>query len=670
MFESYKIGVLVDIQGDALAQLDRLAKIAGVTGDAFDRLALMAQRATDALSVLAGVAFSASDALDGIAASTGSASMGLDRVLMAGRSTNRMLLTMERRATTATASMERLSAVSGTAGIGGRGGAVLATGGGGSHHSHSLVAMAIGGAVASVGAGIYQYDNVAKALAAIQMTRDSTVGLNRYRAAMERIYAHYGYASNGQFEPFGEAMNKIVQLTPRFDPQRQIAIFNRIAPFAASEAMIKHIPFSEAMASFIEVMHQAGAYTRAKMDPLMNAILTMSKVSPMNLGRITNTLSYALPVATSLGISPEVVMMQMAALMQSGIRNSKSGTWLADFYLNSMPEVLGSGLFKNKNQVSALDKLGLLKGKHMEFLDKSGHLDTGKLLSILAGDRSHMSATMFTSMIELAFGKQGARAVSMLTEPFVMKNLRALIKMDSANARPEPGVMKHTPGGAWSNFAAQLKSLWMAGGQSASGPFSGMLNLMSGGIHDMLPWARRHSGITDGALATAGGVAAYGLGAAFFHREFLGKMLFKEGPAKLAEVAKAIGPTIEGILGAAAPILADIAVVAIGSTVVYELAKKLFAATGIEAAIEKSGVFHAIDKFIARGMGSLPPATHSIAYQQQHPVVVHTHVHMDGKQVATAVTKHLAPHQGPVTSNWGNPHGVLPFGGEPLLTGG
>ncbi len=711
MFESYKIGILVDIQGDAFVQLERLSKVALSASDSFDRLTKSLGATDDALSAIASTSLLVSDSLDSIAGSAASASTGMDSALTSGRAMNRMMLNTERRATAAAASMERLGTAS--RGVGAAAiippvarapvGTRAPSGGRGKEkHSAPYLGMAAGVA-ASFAGGVYQFNNVAEALARIQMTRDTKEGLPLYQAAMQKVYAKYGYAAHGNFDPFGEGMNKIVQLMPRFSPSRQVAMFQEIAPYAASEAMIKHIPFSEAMESFIEVMHMAGAYTPQKMRPLEDSILTMSKVTPMNLGRITNTLSYALPVATSLGISPSVVMMQMAAMMQAGIRNSKSGTWLADFYLNAMPQILGSGLFKNKNQVSALTKLGLLRGHQMQFLSKSGHLDPTKLLNILSSDRSHMSSTEFTSMIELAFGKQGSRAVAMLTEPFVMKNMAALVKMDRSSSAPEPQVMKKTPGGAWGNLLTQIKSLWMAAGSGSSGPFAGLENKLASWIHASLPWANRHPDLTASGLGLASAGGIYAMGKAWFNKELLGNLLFKEAPMKLADGLKIAGkgmldlaeraskrllPALRALADrapTAAERLASLGGRLLGfSNIVADFLMLFGYSGGLSRKGDElysgkqiakfAGLEQAKNKAFLHSVAMPKSATARAQLQSVHDVIpfvqVHSHVHLDGQQVAEVVTRHQLNAGAPTGPSQYAPFSTMPYPQNPAPTGG
>lgn len=236
-------------------------------------------------------------------------------------------------------------------------------------------------------------------------------------------------------------------------------------------------------------------------------------------------------------------------------------------------------------------------------------------------------------------------------------------------------MMKIDPTAKWAqittdftNFITQISQSWLP-------IFNKQLSWGAHELSDFARWAHKNKGamkdlfiVMEGFGALMAGKLAWVLlrfatGPLVTAVEWMGKLalklpLFEDG------IAAAL-PTI-------AIFMADLAALGLASYAAYEalsaIAKMPWVQKHIEHPLDK--VFYRLTHTQAQYDTLFPAAPGSIVYQQEHPVVVHNHLHVDGKQVATAVTKHLAPHQGPVTSNWGNPHGVLSFGGEPLLTGG
>ncbi len=164
-------------------------------------------------------------------------------------------------------------------------------------------------------------------------------------------------------------------------------------------------------------------------------MLQASLTTHASLAQITRASSYALPALNAAGANAPDVMMMLATMMQAGILNTKSGTWLNNLALNALPNTLGSGLFKNKLQNEALHKLGLYSGNRSMFY-KNGKLDLMTLVSILAEDRLKMAPEAFNAATRQGFGIQGQRAASLFSEPYILQNLGTLAALK--NAAPSP----------------------------------------------------------------------------------------------------------------------------------------------------------------------------------------------------------------------------------------
>ena len=254
--------------------------------------------------------------------------------------------------------------------------------------------------------------------------------------AREFAYASkYAFATGGRIAPFGEAMLESSRLLRTLSPANQKILTDAAMPYAAVESKLKGVSLPEAMLAFIGLAHQAGAYTPQAAGPLFESMMQASLTTHASLGQISRAASYALPSLHAAGANSSDVLMLLATMMQAGILNTKSGTWLNDMALNSLPNTLGSGLFKNKNQNAALQALGLYTNNKSNFY-KNGNLDLMQMVAILASDRLKMGPEQFNAASRQALGLQGMRAASLFSEPQVVQNLHTLAGLTTAAQSP------------------------------------------------------------------------------------------------------------------------------------------------------------------------------------------------------------------------------------------
>ncbi|APR37866.1 hypothetical protein [Paraburkholderia sp. SOS3] len=128
-------------------------------------------------------------------------------------------------------------------------------------------------------------------------------------------------------------------------------------------------------------------------------------------------------------------MLLVATMMQGGIMNTKSGTWLNAMAGNTLPNTLGSGLFSNRKQNEALHDLGLYRGNQAQFY-ANGSMDLMKIVSILADDRQKMEPLKFNALLKMAFGTQGQRGASFFSEDTTLQNLHALSGLKDLSQPP------------------------------------------------------------------------------------------------------------------------------------------------------------------------------------------------------------------------------------------
>ncbi|APR40498.1 phage tail tape measure protein [Paraburkholderia sp. SOS3] len=206
-------------------------------------------------------------------------------------------------------------------------------------------------------------------------------------------------------------------------------------PYIALEAKLKGVSMTESTDAFIGLSHMAGAYDPKQAEPLFESMLQASLTSHASLGQIARAASYALPALHAAGANSSDVMLLVATMMQGGIMNTKSGTWLNAMAGNTLPNTLGSGLFSNRKQNEALHDLGLYRGNQAQFY-ANGSMDLMKIVSILADDRQKMEPLKFNALLKMAFGTQGQRGASFFSEDTTLQNLHALSGLKDLSQPP------------------------------------------------------------------------------------------------------------------------------------------------------------------------------------------------------------------------------------------
>lgn len=398
--------------------------------------------------------------------------------------------------------------------------------------------------------------------------------------AREFAYASkYAFATGGRIAPFGEAMLESSRLLRTLKPADQKILTDAAMPYAAVEAKLKGVSLPEAMLAFIGLAHQAGAYTPQAAQPLFESMMQASLTTHASLGQIARAASYALPSLHAAGANSSDVLMLLATMMQAGILNTKSGTWLNDMALNALPNTLGSGLFKNKNQNAALEALGLYTNGKSNFY-KNGNLDLMQMVAILAADRLKMGPEQFNAASRQALGLQGMRAASLFSEPQVVENLNTLAGLTSAAQSPfnvAQAVQTFSTVAKADQTIANANMTLM----NATSTFSGPVNAALSGMSSFFGWTSKFTAahpVIGGAMDAGMAVGAAGLlGAAWkggvVGIDLIGKKLISPVLAFLWKVAMraTMGLTSEALnvaLGASATLAeAGAATTALGAAI-------------------------------------------------------------------------------------------------------
>jgi hypothetical protein len=327
------------------------------------------------------------------------------------------------------------------------GGRIPGGGGGGSSGAPSDETRSSGrgataAGVASAGMLYGVYENARLADANVKSVATAQVPFDQWQPNIENLRARemeyaskYAWATGGHIEPFGESMLEGSRLMRTLSAAQQKKMMDFAMPYIALESKLKGVSMPEATQAFIGLSHMAGAYSPEAAQPLYESMLQASLTSHASLGQIGRAASYALPSLHAAGANSSDVMLLIATMMQGGIMNTKSGTWLNAMAANALPNTLGSGLFSNKKQNEALQDLGLYKGNQSQFY-ANGSMDLMKEVSIIAADREKMEPLKFNALLRMAFGVQGARGASFFSEDSTLSNLHALSDLKNQSQPP------------------------------------------------------------------------------------------------------------------------------------------------------------------------------------------------------------------------------------------
>ncbi|MGN6085785.1 phage tail tape measure protein [Trinickia sp.] len=411
------------------------------------------------------------------------------------------------------------------------GGAVAAN----SRRSNGNVGAATGVATAGMLFGAYENarlnDQNVKAVATAQIPFSQWQGSLDDLRSRELAYAsQYAWATGGHIEPFGESMLEGSRLMRTLSATQQKQMLDFAMPYIALESKLKGVSMPEATQAFIGLSHMAGAYAPQAAQPLYESMLQASLTSHASLGQIARAASYALPALHAAGANSSDVMLLVATMMQGGIMNTKSGTWLNAMAMNSLPNTLGSGLFSNKKQNEALHALGLYHGNKSAFY-ANGSMDLMKIVSILAADREKMEPLKFNALLKMAFGTQGQRGASFFSEESTVSNLHALADLKNFSQAPmDVGQMisQVSTVGLADQTIANANITLMNGTQAMMGPINSLLK----GASSFFDWTANTSKdhpILGGAMSYGGlfGMAVAGMGAWKGTGKFVDKVIPK-----------------------------------------------------------------------------------------------------------------------------------------------
>ena len=210
-------------------------------------------------------------------------------------------------------------------------------------------------------------------------------------------------------------------LVGTMDYQKMMGLEQQVLPYAIGEARAKGLSVEETMPAMIEGIHQAGVYDPAGVEAFMKDFQFAGAVTPVTMPTFVRALGYSQAQLRAMGIADsDTAIMATAALQRAGITNTRSGTWLRNYYQQLLPNG------KDKHD-SALQEMGLIDDKgnatwhatkadgtedyRQELLNQSTILNTFTDKEKALGDTGKET---INRDIQDAFGKQGGSFAAIL----------------------------------------------------------------------------------------------------------------------------------------------------------------------------------------------------------------------------------------------------------------
>ncbi|OOH80793.1 hypothetical protein [Leptospirillum ferriphilum] len=378
-------------------------------------------------------------------------------------STSRHLASVAKLAQDAGASVGGLSAASSMTAIGGRG-----SRGGERTRRHGMMPPLLPGSIPGMGmfasAGLLGYGlfesakmqgiiNNTLAISGINPGAPGNQSLRKSLIDMiEKASSETGIGTG----PLAEGFLRMRQV----DSYLPLDTLRELFPTAAKAAMIQQQVHGtspvETMMALQEYAHMTGIYNPERLKKVMNYANWASSLSPESLPRLLNAASYAMPSGRSMmNVDPDELIESVIFMKAAGVKNTKSGTWLSNAILNTIPKMHGTGLFKTSPQMAALREMGEINAKGVPTaFDAKGVFHPLKMIQIFLQWADHVKATMpkaealakITQTAGLAWGKQGARMVALAMSPGYARMLSVLNPKNEQTIGQEFGVLsKNNP---------------------------------------------------------------------------------------------------------------------------------------------------------------------------------------------------------------------------------
>lgn len=308
-------------------------------------------------------------------------------------------------------------------------------GGGGAHVGGPSVGMPGGGhvsfrggaaaAAGLLGYGVYEAAEMEDAVFQLNYHsgRDQSVA-NRsmFRKVIQDAMASSGYG----LRDIAEAAKQEIRMF-QGTPGGGIDVLPEMLRAATIESRLKGESPMESMKALIGLAHMTKEYSPDAIKRLAPAFAFLSTANPGSLGSIEKAAGYAVPLLQSgLDIDPTQTLLLGIALTRAGATSTKSGTWLREMALRSMPGTSLMSRIAYKRHEEALRAMGLVDNNDKPTWFTGGKPDLPKMLQIAGDHAAAIPLEKRASYERQLFGAQGAGGFALLSDPAVMGQVRAL----------------------------------------------------------------------------------------------------------------------------------------------------------------------------------------------------------------------------------------------------
>jgi TP901 family phage tail tape measure protein len=247
----------------------------------------------------------------------------------------------------------------------------------------------------------------------------------KFRKVLQDSMAESGYSMHDT----GKAALQEIRMF-QGTPGHGVDVLPEMLRAAWIEARAKDSSLEESMKSFIGLAHMTKQYDPEAIKKLAPAFAYLSTSNPSSLSSIERSAGYAVPILQSgLDVDPLQTLLLGTALTRAGATNTKSGTWLREMAVRSMP---GTAIFESTKKAEhhdeLLKRLGLLNEKGESTWMVNGKPDLLRLLEIAGPALQNIPVSERAGVERKLFGAQGSGAVSLLADPAVQEQVKSLRK--------------------------------------------------------------------------------------------------------------------------------------------------------------------------------------------------------------------------------------------------
>lgn len=275
------------------------------------------------------------------------------------------------------------------------------------------------------------------------------------------------------------------------------------AQFADVQLLMKGTGYEESTKEAIRLAHTAKHYDPASLSKYLDLLTKASFIVPGSLSEVGHALKYSQGVGnTALGVNDENMVLMTALLNRMGFAGSRGGTNLIAAMTRTIPGIFGSGLMTGKSG-EALNAMGMISPGGKSKVFKDGKFDAFSWMGLLgeyvqrefarnpeAGARQNIMKNF-----QHAFGTQGSRVASLLSDPQALEQLRAIGEVFAQYGGTE-GIQKkfadESVSQQWMNAKTNFVSAMTELGITLLPTASKALKIINGHMQHLIEWMTKN----------------------------------------------------------------------------------------------------------------------------------------------------------------------------------